>query len=118
MRSSLLIIFFLSLTAESEEWSDTPSYIPSCNGSYSSYWSKEQKLSDVQIPLTPPHIDDVNEAEKAFQQCNKILPSRYSTEEIPNETIKWFMQVECMNSKGWFFKISSFNSCLSNKNDI
>lgn len=116
MRISLLIIFLISLSAESEEWSNSPSYLPACSSNYQSYWSRQQKLSDAQKPLAPPHIDDVNEAEKDFKQCSEIAPSRYSATEEPSKAIKWFIHIECMNSKGWFFKISPVMWCLSDKN--
>ncbi len=114
MRFLTLILIFFIFPANSNGWSNTPYFKQQCDThcNYTPYWSKEPKLVDAQIPLVPPFALDVENAEIASIECEKVLPLRYSKKGKPDDIIRWFMLTECMNSKGWFLKVSPYNNYL------
>ena len=98
----VLVLLFSYQTIAKDELSFDKGYQQSCYGSdcnYQTYWSRNNAMPEIGIPPSPPIQIDAEEAKAAFGLCLKILPSRYSETEAPDETLKWLILVECMNSK-------------------
>jgi hypothetical protein len=111
----MLALLFSYQTIAKDEFTFEKGYQQGCYGpdcNYQTYWSRDNALTEIGIPPPPPIQVDVDEATAASGLCLRILPSRYSETEAPDETLKWLILVECMNSKGWYLKVLPYNTWL------
>ncbi|KMT64431.1 hypothetical protein [Catenovulum maritimum] len=112
------LIFFLAIIASSGKADEFgflhpyPDNACKLSCAYTTYWSTSSKMSDSSKALPPPYADVNLRVERAYEECIEILPTRYSKEEDPTDFIKWLITVECMNSKGWYLKVSPYSYTL------